>query len=228
MMMTDAMIWYLLFAHFLADYPLQPAWMVLNKTRPWALLLHILIHWGVMLGLFWASFPKIWPYITILAGIHLGIDIGKNWFNVHHPEWTVRSYLIDQLCHVISIYLVAAWMIHNNVSSSQLPLDQAIVVVGLGLLWVTYVWLITERIIVRGRLDEWLSAAPQQEWSRLFFRASLLAMLLIGSNLISPVSASLLLQYPYPATGSGVRALVVDITIVIVVAGFVTIVNRKI
>jgi hypothetical protein len=219
------MIWYLLFAHFLADYPLQPAWMVLNKTRPWVLLLHILIHWGVMLGLFWAYLPIIWPYVTVLALIHLVIDIVKNWFNVHHPEWTVRAYLVDQLCHVISIYLVAAWSLHNNVSLGQLFLDQPVVVVGLGFLWVTYVWLITERIIVRGRLDEWLSVAPQQEWSRLFVRAGFLAVLLIGSNLISPVSASLLLQYPYAVSGRGMRALVVDIAVVIAVAGIVIMVN---
>jgi len=222
------MIWFLLFAHFMADYPLQPAWMVINKTRPWVLLLHILIHWGVMLGLFWTALPRIWFYITFLAVIHLVIDIGKNWFNVHRPEWSVRAYLIDQLCHIVSIYLVAGWITDGIVLPGQLLLDQAFVVIALGLLWVTYVWLITERIIVRGRLDNWLSTAPQQEWSRLFIRSGLLAVLLVGSNLISPVSASLLLQNPYTATGKGKLALLVDITLVILVAGFVIIVNKRI
>jgi Protein of unknown function (DUF3307) len=222
------MIWFLLFAHFLADYPLQPTWMVLNKTRPWVLLLHVLIHWGVMLGLFWVYFPVLWPYITILAAIHLGIDIGKNWFNVHHPEWTIRAYLVDQLCHIISIYFVADWVIHNNILLADLPFDESIAVFGLGLLWVTYVWLITERIIVRGRLDEWLSTDPQQEWPRLFIRSGLYIVLLFGSILIAPLSAILLIQNPYPATGKGKLAMVIDIALVIVVVGFVSIVNRRI
>ena len=222
------MIWFLLFAHFLADYPLQPSWMVLNKTSPWVLLLHILIHWGVMLGLFWAYRSIIWPYITTLAVIHLCIDITKNWFNVHHPEWTVRAYLVDQLCHIISIYLVADWIIRNNILRADLPFDKSVVVFGLGLLWVTYVWLITERIIVRGRLDEWLSADPQLEWSRLFIRAGFYAVLLLAANLVAPLSASILFQYPYPDTGRGKLALVIDITLVLVVTGLVTIVNHRI
>ncbi len=221
------MIWFLLFAHFLADYPLQPGWMVLNKTRPWVLLLHIFIHWGVMLGLFWAALPVIWPYLTVLAVIHLGIDITKNWFNIHHPEWTVRAYLVDQLCHIISIYFVADWILRSNVLTGQLPFEPAVVVIGLGLLWVTYVWLITERIIVRGRLDEWLSADPQQEWSRLFVRGGFFTVLLIVSNFFSPVSASLLLQYPYPDTFRGKAALLVDITLVVFITGFVSIVMRQ-
>ncbi|MDR3577114.1 MAG: DUF3307 domain-containing protein [Anaerolineaceae bacterium] len=219
------MIWFLLFAHFLADYPLQPDWMVLNKTRPWVLLLHILIHWGVMLGLFWAYFPIIWPYITILAAIHLCIDIGKNWFNVHYPEWTIRAYLVDQLCHIISIYLIAEWILQNKVMPPDLPLDGSLALVGLGLLWVSYVWLITERIIVRGRLDDWVSTDPQQEWSRLFFRSGFYMVLLLASNVIAPASASIL-QFPYPDTLRGKTALVIDIALVIAVVGFVSIANR--
>jgi hypothetical protein len=41
------------------------------------------------------------------------------------------------------------------------------------------------------------------------------------------VSASLLLQYPYPDTFRGKAALLVDIALVIVITGFVSIVMRQ-
>jgi hypothetical protein len=38
------MILYLFFAHLIADFPLQPNWIVMNKNRLGILTLHVTIH----------------------------------------------------------------------------------------------------------------------------------------------------------------------------------------
>lgn len=172
------MFWYLLLAHFIGDYPLQPYWMVRYKTRSTVRLLHVSIHFVVMLALSGSSVTRLWPYLLALAGIHFFIDTGKNIVNTLRPDWVIGPYVIDQMTHYLSIGLVAAW-IDRTAGSLVLPLSQNLVVFTLGYLLATYVWYISERIFTSG-IPAYQEQVIQQSWSRMLVRASLLSALLFG------------------------------------------------
>ena len=217
------MFWVLLLAHFLADYPFQPTWMVRNKTEVGVLSLHAGIHFGIMLALTWPGLSLIWPYLLLLTCIHFLTDAGKNWFTVNRPSWSTGSYLIDQVLHILAIGLVVAWMgpINNAV---HLPIHKTLIVYALGFLLVTYVWLISEHVLWRSDADLRNPDLIRQDWSRLFIRGGLLAVVLIGWHTVSSGSFSLILPLPY-TSGKGMRGLWIDILVVLAIAGLVIVVN---
>ena len=248
-----AAFWYLLLAHFLADYPLQTNWMVRNKTRLWVLLLHVSIHFVVLLLVTLPAAINLWPYLLTLSVVHFFIDAGKNWFTIHRPAWIRWPYMIDQLIHFLSIGLVAAWM--QDAGIGLLAIPPRWVVYATGFLLVTYVWLVTERVLgphpergsqsepgaqefrcaptpnFRRRAQTPTPALPQlRPWSRMFFRAAFLALLLLAWNLFAVQSRSMAagllpVLLPYPATRAGLRILLVDMLVTSVVAAMVIVVN---
>jgi len=91
----------LLLAHALADFVLQPAWMVETKRQPRTLALHtvvVLITAQVALGRIDAWSP------IIVAAAHLAVDIVKT-FLLPRRLWVLLS---DQAAHLATIALVAA------------------------------------------------------------------------------------------------------------------------
>ncbi len=97
------MVWYLLPAHFIADYPLQSDWMVKEKIRLSVLASHVSIHFLVTLAIVGSSRLLLLPYILTLALIHFEIDLLKNIVTLIRPRWVVVPYIIDQSIHYISI-----------------------------------------------------------------------------------------------------------------------------
>jgi hypothetical protein len=217
------MFWHLLLAHFLADFPLQPNWMARQKVRPWVLLLHVLTHFAVMLAVVFPASVTWWLYLLLIGALHFAIDAVKNWFTVHRPQWVTWPYLIDQAAHCLSIFLVNRWAAGQVLGSSPyLNTHQA--VAGVGFVLVTFVFLITERVILRGKQPA-RPAHTTHAWARLVLRAGLLLALLLGWNrgVIAPVGLISLL--PYPATGSGLRVLLVDVLVTLLTAALVIFLN---
>jgi hypothetical protein len=210
------MFWHILLAHFMADYPLQSTWMVRNKIHFWVLVEHVSIHFVVMLVVLLPAAGVWWPYLLAIAAIHFMIDAGKNWLYIHRPQWVRGPYLIDQALHILTIALVSQWAA-SRVEPQQPYLPTQAAVIAIGFLLVSSVYMISERILLRG-----IPAARARNasgvWGRMFFRAGLLAALLLGWNSHTAAMAGLTSLLPYPATRSGLRALLVDLLVTVLTA----------
>jgi len=145
---TINMFWYLLLAHFLGDYPFQTDWIVKIKTTWFGLLLHVGVHLltAMIIMLYWVRpAQNAWVYLMVLMISHLVIDFSKNIFSHSHPQYFLVAYFFDQGLHIISIAAVAFWMTQAGFDMPNAEQLTAVFVI-LGLVLVTDVWRITERI----------------------------------------------------------------------------------
>lgn len=216
------MFWTLFFAHLLADYPLQPMWLVRSKDKIWALVLHAGIHFLTMLLLVGETRQSIWPQLLILATFHFIVDVVKYRLSDARPEWITVPYFVDQAVHIGSILVVATW-IDLQVPEAALAVDPIFFIFASGYLLATHVWFVTEKTISHanaGYLDE----VETTLWPRMVARAAFLTVLLLV--LVNPdtgtgafVALAAALQLPYYKDAFWRRALTADI----VVASLVTI-----
>ncbi len=86
----------LLVAHLLADFLLQPDWMIRRKRNPAILGLHIA---GVGLTAVLALGAWPWALLLILLSTHLIMDATK----VYALKDTLRAFLLDQAVHLLVI-----------------------------------------------------------------------------------------------------------------------------
>ncbi|RPI87843.1 MAG: DUF3307 domain-containing protein [Chloroflexi bacterium] len=193
------MFWYLLFAHFAADYPLQPNWMAKNKTRMDILVLHVGIHFLlyilVVLSISWALLLSTWSYLLLLTFLHFVIDMVKNQVNRRKPEWVGGPYLIDQAAHYLTIFLVV-WLVESQVEQSLIAIESTWVVYAAAYLIVTYVWYISERILVKEN-EQYRREIIAHFWPRMAARSLLLSiMMLLWRNFGGTgVQAGIILQF---------------------------------
>jgi hypothetical protein len=92
-MLMDSTLLALVAAHLVADFPLQPDWMVAHKRDPRVLLLHlvvIVVAAGVILG------AAPWKPLAILAATHLAMDALK----VYVLKDRLWTFLLDQAVHL--------------------------------------------------------------------------------------------------------------------------------
>ena len=97
------MFWQLLLAHFLADFPLQPRWLVDAKQRLGGLLLHTAIHLLTSLLLVGDLRWKLLLPVLALALAHFIIDLSKYRLAVIRPGWVRLPYFVDQAVHVLTL-----------------------------------------------------------------------------------------------------------------------------
>jgi hypothetical protein len=213
--------WFLLFAHFIADYPLQTNWIVKNKHQTRVLLLHVSIHLLVGLVFILLIVPQAWPFMFLLAGIHFLIDLTKNHFSSYRPPWVITSYFVDQIVHFISLILVAQ-LITRYAGIPPYEFKPLWLIVLMGYLLVTYVWYISERIIAIHDSD-YFKQVIDEEWSRMLARAMFLSLTLFAwfsfSN--TRIIALSALAFPYRGQKFGTRALFIDLAIAVFGAIFV-------
>lgn len=179
------MFWILVLAHLTADYPLQTDRMVLAKKHLPGLLLHVSIHLVVMTLLFIPVLGIAWPYLVLVAICHFFIDAFKNFLGRRRPQWVIGSYLLDQVLHFSSLILVAVLM----AQTTNLPVWPVIspwVVYVTGLLIATYIWFVSERILVY-KIDKRQWAVNTTMWPRMGVR------LLLYVLVVAPFSFSWLL-----------------------------------
>ena len=171
------MFWTLLLAHLLADYPLQTDRLVLAKKHLPGLVLHVAIHWVVMMLLFLPVIGIMWPFILIVALFHFVIDAFKNFLGKKRPQWVIGPYIFDQTLHISSLLLVSAW-IGQTTELSIWPVTSPWVVYIIGLLLSTYIWFVSERILVYRRDNRQMSVNSTM-WPRMGTRF-LLYLLLVA------------------------------------------------
>jgi hypothetical protein len=102
------MFYNFLLAHLIADFLLQPLWLVRRKRRWEGLFIHVGIVTLCMLPipLLVPMSPVIWPAIALISAIHLAADrwkvtIGDKLF--HCP---LVPFLLDQVIHIGTLALV--------------------------------------------------------------------------------------------------------------------------
>lgn len=206
-----ATFWMLVFAHLIADYPLQTTWMVENKRNGRGLIVHCFVHLLTVLALFGGNSRFLWPYALALAASHFVIDALKTAQGVRWPRWVVGPYLLDQAVHALVALLIARWIdaAHPDLI---LPFARNWLIVASGLLAATYVWHISERIIAWNQVD-YRHEVITQMWPRMVTRALLfLVFLWLGSFFHSPTPLAAIFL-PYRSGQHHRRALLTDIAV---------------
>ncbi len=206
--------WALLLAHLLGDYPLQPNWMVGIK-RTWAgLALHILTHLGTLLVLARPSLMAIWPYLLGLSLFHFAIDVLKNQVWQRWPHRVVGPYLFDQALHIASILVVGAWIERANPGAAYL-ISRQWLVLGCALVFVTFAWFITERVVFYTK-QTYTAEVIAQKWPRMVTRVILLlAFVWLGRQMpgVAPLAAAVLVPIPYLSGAFRLRAALTDLAV---------------
>jgi hypothetical protein len=135
----------LLTAHLVADFPLQPDWMIRRKRNPLVLLLHGLVVTGTA-----ALALGGWPaeVLAILVGTHLVMDAIK----VYVLRDSLGSFTVDQVVHlaVIVALAVAFPVTFAHGAWAALPANAAAgYLVGLALLGGVIASLMVGAIVIR-------------------------------------------------------------------------------
>jgi hypothetical protein len=99
------MIAFFLVAHLVADFVLQPYWLIQRKRRWSGLLIHGGIVLACMLALAWIApgWLALWPAMLAITAIHIASD----WWKVHHGDalfpHPIHGFLVDQCIHLMTI-----------------------------------------------------------------------------------------------------------------------------
>jgi hypothetical protein len=206
--------WNILLAHFLGDYPLQPAWMVRRKDHLGILTLHVTIHLVVLLLIAGVARRLIFPQLIALAVIHFGIDFSKNLLNKARPQWVILPYIIDQTIHYLSIGLVTYW-IWTSYGSLNWTLNLNWAALLTAYLVVTYVWFVSERVLAYAQ-PGYRGEVIRMLWPRMVMRAIFLSLILIVLPVTPLAITARLIAQPVPE--HRVRSFLTDIGVSAAVA----------
>jgi len=171
------MVWNLLLAHFLGDFVLQTDWMVRRRSNPWVLTLHASIHFLLMFMLVDQPRLVIWPYLLLIALIHLGQDGLKNYLTNKRPDWIVIAFIIDQALHFAAIWAVV-WRFQMDSGLFSVQEKPVLVIVAITYLIVTYVWFISERVFNLSNTD-YLQIINTTKFPRMLTRVGLISLFLL-------------------------------------------------
>jgi hypothetical protein len=102
------MFYLFLFAHLVADFVLQPYWLVVRKRRWDGLAIHgaIVLVCMLLLPLLDRAALALWPAMLAIAAIHITADWWKVRFGDQIPGPPIGPFLLDQLIHVTTLSVV--------------------------------------------------------------------------------------------------------------------------
>jgi len=164
-------------AHLVADFLLQPTWLVVLKQKRWfGIGIHASIHALVMLLLTFPTTALLWAGIIIIALLHAVIDESKVVFQRDHSGFSL-GFLVDQIAHFSVLLLVVlfvpyqssfwagekgllvgglllfmsfGWAVYNLLTNKEHPLTNARATVGRMLLVVvTFLLFIVPSLLLR-------------------------------------------------------------------------------
>ncbi len=118
---------YLILAHLIGDYPLQPLKLVKYKYQSWrGVATHVGIHFIVTSALLYLYFFNLNAILIalMLAAFHYVIDQTKAITEKSETNFLL-SYWLDQLCHFTSIGIVTLLSINLGLSPDQEMLSAA-------------------------------------------------------------------------------------------------------
>jgi hypothetical protein len=102
------MFYLFLLAHLVADFMLQPYWLVVRKRYLYGLAIHCGVVLACMLALplLDTSAMGLWPAMLAITAVHFVAD----WAKVHHgeriPGPPIGPFLLDQVIHVTTLAVV--------------------------------------------------------------------------------------------------------------------------
>jgi hypothetical protein len=102
------MFYLFLLAHLVADFALQPLWLVRRKRRWDGLLIHVGLVLLAMLALILVepAAAALWPAMLVISAVHLAADRWK----VRYADGLFRPpfvpFLLDQVIHVGTLVIV--------------------------------------------------------------------------------------------------------------------------
>ena len=163
------------------------------------------------------SRPDLLIVLVALSILHFFIDFGKNAYAKKYPAQIILPYLVDQGVHLLSI-IVFAWLIDTYYPGAAPWMSESMMLIAIALVSVTYVWGITERILVH-KDRAYVSELHQQFYSRMIARVLFLGSFLILIVRWSGVQIAPLLVVPYVHSIFWRRALFTDICVSIATAG---------
>ena len=179
------MFWTILLCHFIADYPLQTDGMVVAKKSLVGLLMHVSIHFIIIIVIL-SGFLHLSATTAIVLAIamslfHFAIDFWKNLLFKLRPDWVIFSYVQDQILHLLSIMLIALlWQ--NYSGDNMLASENSWILFLVGLVLVTHTWFVTERVIsyqYQG-YQQWVVVTM---WPRMMSRGMFYSVLLTSTSL---------------------------------------------
>jgi len=99
------MFYLFLLAHLVADFVLQPYWLVVRKRQWDGLLIHvgIVLLCMLLLPLLDRSALTLWPAMLGVAAVHLAADRWKVRFGDRIPGPPIGPFLFDQAIHVTTL-----------------------------------------------------------------------------------------------------------------------------
>ena len=212
------MFYYLLLAHVIGDYPLQPTWLIQEKKRLRGLLIHSGIHFFTLVIVVGFTRFDLWPILFILATVHLGIDFIKQAYSNRYPDHITGPYLVDQAVHLITL-VVFAWLIESTNPNPISRISKDVLLIAIVSIGVTFVWGISERIFVHKK-SAYLVELNLHFYGRMISRLGMLALLAILFVNPSNLKITPLLTIPYINSFFWRRALATDIAVSLVATVF--------
>lgn len=99
------MLYLFLFAHLVADFVLQPFWLVLRKRRWDGLLIHgaIVLACMLVLPLIDRAILPLWPIMLAVTAVHVATDWWKVRFGDRIPGPPIGPFMLDQVIHVATL-----------------------------------------------------------------------------------------------------------------------------
>jgi hypothetical protein len=213
------MFWHLLLAHLIGDYPLQSDWLVENKRTWWGLTLHTAIHLAVTLLILGAVSAEAWPKVFVLILVHFLLDLAKTAMVDLWSKHIGLQYAVDQVLHVVSIFLVARW-IEGDLDPALIPESTTWIVYTIGYLLATYVWFITEKMFTIEN-QTYQRVLENQFWPRMITRGVMLTIFLFVGQSLEIALVAMALQMPYRSGVYRKRTLVVDVLVSVGVTVFI-------
>lgn len=100
---------YLVSAHLLADFILQPHWMAVEKLTDWKVrLAHVYIHTIVMFLILFLSnltWNQRFYFLLFYGSAHFIID-SRRWCS--GLQWPPKPIVVDQCLHIITLAFLGA------------------------------------------------------------------------------------------------------------------------
>ncbi|HEU5085954.1 MAG TPA: DUF3307 domain-containing protein [Roseiflexaceae bacterium] len=145
------MLYVFLLAHVVADFILQPYWLVQRKNRLSGLAIHcsIVLACMLLLGLLDARVWALWPAMLAITAVHFGADFWKVRYGHHIPGPPIGPFLLDQMIHIATLIGVLSlvmpqaqlWSLGGSAAAHTALIAAAYVIVAFAVPIGVMVWL---------------------------------------------------------------------------------------
>lgn len=148
----------LLLSHLVGDFPLQTNQVYRLKNKSWlGIGLHAVIHVATA-ALLVREPLRVWPLLALLGILHFLIDLIK--LRIPTRRQSV-GFLIDQLAHLLVLWLLAQAWTMNAEARLPLPVMMPMILYGCFLATLVFLWVVANEL----SSSAWGNRRPIQ-WAR--------------------------------------------------------------